>query len=280
MDALDLMFRRLVQTARAASPEYLVRPFEVAEIYHTLLPYRLNRRELGVESVQQYEATLMRLVAGERGYLTGDADMQRAMQEELQRPAPDTSAFRGFANAPVAFAPDALRQLERDPLSPRLSDSLRPPNAAARQAAPTLPQGAPAAAPVAAAPAPVPPQAPQAPAPTASVPPSEAPAAAAPARPAAPGGEGGEATATPLLAPMNVGVNIVGGSAGHAAGGATNCPYCAGKLPEGRDVTFCPHCGQNVTVRHCPACSTELEVGWRFCVTCGRNVEEVAAPRG
>jgi len=49
-----------------------------------------------------------------------------------------------------------------------------------------------------------------------------------------------------------------------------SCRYCGCKLPEGRAVTFCPHCGHDLTKRQCPACSTELEMGWRFCVTCGR----------
>ena len=60
---------------------------------------------------------------------------------------------------------------------------------------------------------------------------------------------------------------------GHAAQTNPNsCRYCSGSLPEGRDVTFCPHCGQNLKIQHCPACSTELEMGWKFCTTCGRNV--------
>jgi hypothetical protein len=49
------------------------------------------------------------------------------------------------------------------------------------------------------------------------------------------------------------------------------CRFCGGKLPGGRKLTFCPHCGVNLTVRQCPACSTELDVNWRFCVTCGRG---------
>ena len=57
------------------------------------------------------------------------------------------------------------------------------------------------------------------------------------------------------------------------------CRYCGQALPEGRAVTFCPSCGQNVTLRHCPACSTELEIGWKFCITCGRQVDEEPAPR-
>jgi predicted amidophosphoribosyltransferase len=54
------------------------------------------------------------------------------------------------------------------------------------------------------------------------------------------------------------------------------CHYCAGELPDGRRITFCPHCGQNLTIQHCPACSTELELGWKFCTTCGRSVEGAA----
>jgi predicted amidophosphoribosyltransferase len=50
------------------------------------------------------------------------------------------------------------------------------------------------------------------------------------------------------------------------------CPHCKGALPAGRAITYCPHCGQDLTVQHCPACGSELEQGWKFCVTCGRAV--------
>lgn len=56
-----------------------------------------------------------------------------------------------------------------------------------------------------------------------------------------------------------------------AAGG---CRYCGGEFPAGRAITFCPHCGQNVTVIQCPACSAELELGWKYCPTCGRMVAD------
>ena len=51
------------------------------------------------------------------------------------------------------------------------------------------------------------------------------------------------------------------------------CRYCGGRLPDGRTITFCPHCGLDLTKRQCPACSSSLEVQWRFCVTCGRSAE-------
>lgn len=54
---------------------------------------------------------------------------------------------------------------------------------------------------------------------------------------------------------------------------AHGCRYCGGRLPDGRRVTFCPHCGLDLTKRQCPACSTELDAAWRFCVTCGRHAE-------
>lgn len=51
------------------------------------------------------------------------------------------------------------------------------------------------------------------------------------------------------------------------------CRYCGGRLPEGRRSTFCAHCGLDLTKRQCPACSTELDAAWRFCVTCGRGAD-------
>jgi len=52
------------------------------------------------------------------------------------------------------------------------------------------------------------------------------------------------------------------------------CRYCGSALPEDRGVVFCPSCGHNVTVQHCPACNTELEVDWKFCITCGRDTSQ------
>ena len=52
-----------------------------------------------------------------------------------------------------------------------------------------------------------------------------------------------------------------------------NCRYCGGRLPDARQLTFCPHCGLDLSKRQCPACSTQLDVDWRFCVTCGRSAD-------
>ena len=50
------------------------------------------------------------------------------------------------------------------------------------------------------------------------------------------------------------------------------CPYCGGALPSGHKVNFCPHCGQPPSGElKCPACGSEVDVGWGYCVSCGRS---------
>ena len=238
MDEIDRIFRLLVEAIRAQQPELLSRPFEVADLYQSLLPYRLHRRELALETNSEYEMALLRLLSGERGYLVGDDEMQEALRRELATPNPDPGAFRAYAMSHVSLAADAVRRLEQ---------------AGTRTAAPT-----PGASPT------VPPRAPQ--------PPATPPAPPRPSVPSAP---------PPPLAPMRSPVSSPSlqntmaapprSTTAEAMGG--RCRYCSGALPQGRRLTYCPHCGQNLTVQHCPACNTELEVGWKFCTTCGRGVQ-------
>jgi hypothetical protein len=49
------------------------------------------------------------------------------------------------------------------------------------------------------------------------------------------------------------------------------CPYCGETVPANRKVNFCPQCGQPPSGElRCPACGSEVDVGWRYCVSCGR----------
>ena len=227
MDELDRMFRRLVHNVRSGFPDLLTRPFEVTTLHSQLIPYRLNRNELGLDSAEEYEITLMRLLAGTRGLVSGDPDMQAALQAELESPNPDLSLFRAWGTSAVSLNANAIRALDTQSPVPIRHPS---PVAATRQAEmagrATLELPTPGAAPVA---APV------------ATPPSSRPA--------------------PAQAPAHV------PAAGHG------CRYCGGELPDGREAHFCPHCGQNLSIKQCPACSTELEVEWQFCITCGRQVE-------
>jgi len=257
MDDLDRILQRLVQRIRAEYPEYMNRPFEVSELYQNIVPYRHNRRELAIETNQDYELALLRLLAGERGYLLGEASMQDAVKRELASPNPNTALFREFAAARVSLSPEAARRYEQISSGETKPDDVRTVSTAA---APPPPPPRPAAPP------------PPRPAPSAAPQPSAGMGAMAspPPPPRAPAPPPAEYYATPATTDRAMGSSR--GASVSSAVAAGGCRYCGGALPQGRRVTFCPHCGQNLAIQRCPACSTELELGWKFCTTCGRAV--------
>lgn len=51
-----------------------------------------------------------------------------------------------------------------------------------------------------------------------------------------------------------------------------HCTQCGGVLPGRRVVHFCPHCGTSQAGTRCPACRSEIEPGWRHCVSCGTSI--------
>ena len=248
MDELDRMYRRLVQNLRTGFPDLLGRPFEVAELYTTLIPYRHNRRELELDTNQDYEHVLLRLLSGERGYLIGDPQMQADLRAELDSPNPDLTKFRAYATTMVSVAPDGARPAE--------APAVRRPGSGGADvpANPPAPAQAMAERPTLGVPDPPASRQQSAARPAAAAPPVAPP-------PAAP------TPAAPITAPQST--MSTSGQRSIVASGS--CRYCAGALPEGRNITFCPHCGQNLTVVNCPACGTELDVGWKFCTTCGRS---------
>lgn len=193
-DDLDRLFRQLVVNIRAEYPQYLTSPFPVAEVYQSVVPYRTNRNELGIEMHEDYELALTRLLAGERGYVSGDPAMRQALSGK------NKINFRNYAASLIEISADAVAHLD---------EIMR------RSGRPITPTVSPVASPRA-------------------------------------------------TAPMTI---IASGP----------CAFCGGHLPDGRRITFCPYCGQNVTVKLCPACSAELEVHWSFCPVCGREIETRAA---
>jgi predicted RNA-binding Zn-ribbon protein involved in translation (DUF1610 family) len=111
MDDLDRLFQRLVHNIRNGHVEYLSVPFTVQELYDTLVPYRHYRRDLGIETNQDYEAALMRLLAGEKEYLRADQSMQDRLKKELASAHPDLGAFRDYADARISLVPAAVQSL-------------------------------------------------------------------------------------------------------------------------------------------------------------------------
>jgi Double zinc ribbon len=262
MDNLDRMYRHLVRVVRSRFPQNLVQPFTVADLNQTILPYRLHRRELGLETNDDYEITLTELVSGARDYLIVDDKMRDALGAALAAVNPDPSAFKQFASAMVALSPSALRSLDVG-LDEGTGSSGMPPT---RNAAPSP------AKPPQAPPPPSPPPSPRPPAAPAPAPRSAAPepvSSAAPAPPATPVQSPAASPAARMPTPTTTtktsgGVRVVVPQAGE------RCRSCSEPLPAGRPITFCPHCGQNVTTLNCPACGSELELGWKYCPSCGR----------
>ena len=89
MDDLTHFARQLADRL-AAGPGGPRRSASVAEIREQLLPYRLQRRALGLESVEDYETVLLRLIAEQGGHVrtAPDTAAQRC-REELAQPNPD-----------------------------------------------------------------------------------------------------------------------------------------------------------------------------------------------
>jgi len=276
MDDVDRMYRHLVRTLRATAPQLLTQPFQVADLYTTILPYRLHRRELGLETNQDYEMAMLELLSGARGYLAVEGRMRDELTASLRSPNPDPALVRDFAQSRVALSPEALHALEMEghPAS-------RQPDAA--PAAPTAPAAI-ATAPSPTAPIREPDTAPFRASSTAGA--ASGTAASAPVPASAPNAAGTSATssAAAASAPPAPRASGISAAAGATPGAGTRrvprpvtvsptgeqCPHCKGELPAGREISFCPHCGQDLTILHCPACGSELEHGWKFCVTCGR----------
>lgn len=200
MDALERMFNVLVRTIHDRQPALLSAPFTVGELHQQILPYRHFRRELGLETNQEYELILMELLTGARGYLDVDERLRDGLGRELMAASPEPSKVRDYADAHVTINSAAL---------------------------------------------------------------------------AAVGGQAPLVRPSAAMALREATVRASGGipvDPNAASSGAPRCRYCGSDLPMGRPLHFCPSCGQNLQVKNCPACGSEIEAGWKFCVACGKAV--------
>lgn len=217
MDELDRLFGLLV--AALARETRVAVPFSAAEVYERLVPYRSNRSRLNVATHQDYEMVVLRLLAGERGYVQLEPDSVReAMQHEIATINPDPAYFRSFPEAQVmvngraaerVLVPERAYAPPRDESEDDLLDTTGE--------------------------NPIPPQIRQSAAPN-SVPQERFRVARPPHGPS-----------------------------------ENQCEYCGGVLPSNRDVRFCPHCGQpQEGDLKCAACGSPVDVGWAYCLSCGK----------
>jgi len=262
---LPRFFHALVEALRERSPSDLERPFTVAEIYQDLVPYRTHRDLLGVEMNGDYEHALLRLLAGEGGYLRLESEHAlRDIREELEEKAPNTTVYRDYAAVDVRVDPIALRSapepsaVEAEPvdatdLAPTPAVDAPHDGASAEAAsfadAPDE-TGASEADPELASESDLEPVT-TAPADRVAVAeaPTESPLAHRITAPAAP------SSPAPASAVAD----------GH-------CRWCRSELPKRDDLRYCPFCGQDLSLVPCRSCGEALEPGWLFCITCGAQV--------
>jgi hypothetical protein len=282
-DQLERLFRALVLRVRDVRPENLSRPFEVGDILRAFVPYRATRAEVGVETAEDYEVLILRLLSGERGFLFADDGMQDDLRRELDSGNPDLQALQAYGTARVTLAQHAMRQVLEAapaPAAATSATSLPAPAAASAEVSPAAPASAlpttgstvlrdsegRVVASLASAPPPVAP------------PPGAIPAALDALQRQLPPtlaelGEAIGAVVDPKMrAPYQSRASRIPDPTAETGSRTPRpgCRFCGQALPEARDVTFCPHCGQNLKVRRCPGCSAEMDPAWKFCVTCGR----------
>jgi hypothetical protein len=240
MTSLDPLFRLLVRTLSEQEPPRIHQPIAINELMDALLPYRLVRRELGVDSAEDYETLLLRLCAGEGEFIQADPAAQAALLAELQKPIPDLAFLRVYGDTHLVLRTDPLRSaLELHP------EKRYAPPVAADEAdeildemgadAPGEPQQEPARPDDAWVPDPV----------------FEANASA--------------------VTPLEPQVPAVPPAALDRT--QARCPFCGGLLPPRMAINFCPHCGMGQDVGTCRACGADMDVGWRYCVSCGEEAQ-------
>jgi hypothetical protein len=200
-DELDRLFELLVVALRREAR--LAVPLAAADVYERLVPYRSNRTRLKVATHQDYEMAVLRLLAGERSYVTLEPDdVRAAMQREVTEANPDPAYFRSFPDARVMVNGLAAERVLR------ADEAYAPPRRS--EAVDFVLESAP----------------------------------------------------PPVVIPLPARADVPRGD---------QCQYCGGMLPGSREVNFCPQCGQPPSGDlKCPACGSEVDVGWAYCISCGR----------
>lgn len=270
---VERMYGALVEEIGRTRPELLKGSFTVAEIYQNLVPYRTHRDRIGADMNGDYEHALLRLLAGEGGWVELDSGAaRRRLQEELKAIDPDTGIYRNFAACEVRLNSERLEgdgtptgsgegmdeeasdeEVEGEPwLAEMEGDAAVDTDPAGAEGPPSDFIG------------PAPELDPAIPAGE-----DEPPAASGQGLGAAVGSTGTNGSGTGEGAASPAREEEAGGLDGEDGAADESCRWCRERLPERGDLRFCPYCGSRADLRPCPECSAELESDWIFCVACG-----------
>jgi predicted RNA-binding Zn-ribbon protein involved in translation (DUF1610 family) len=106
---VERFFRRLVSTLAASDPARLEGPVPLDDITGSVLPYRTHRRVLELDTVEDYEAVLLRLCAGESDLVwTEPEDARKRFVQETRSNNPDLTVLYAFENVQLSFRPEPL----------------------------------------------------------------------------------------------------------------------------------------------------------------------------
>ncbi len=112
MDDVERLFRHLVHRLAADDAERLRTPIEVSELYQSIVPYRSHKHELRFDAIEDYDMAILRLLAGEHGYVSVEPiEVREALALESEAVNPNPGAFRDFAAATVVLNPGAVRSV-------------------------------------------------------------------------------------------------------------------------------------------------------------------------
>jgi double zinc ribbon protein len=239
-DELDRLFECLVEAL--SQDARLAIPFPAADLYERLVPYRSNRSRLKVATHQDYEMTVLRLLAGERGLVQVDPpDVREGMQREVTATNPDTAFFRNFPEARVMINRFAAERVLRGDAA-----GYAPPTPVREPEVVSEPDGGEQE--------------------------EEEPISWTSENPIPPvmfsTDDRADVEDAPGFEPSGPAFELADAEDSVPP---RQCPYCGGSLPANRKVNFCPHCGQPPSGElKCPACGSEVDVGWAYCIGCGR----------
>ena len=201
-----------------------------------------------MDSAEDYETLLLRLCAGEGDFVQAEPTAQAALAAELKKPLADLALLRVYGDTHVV--------LRTDPLLTAMDD--RPEERYAPPGARTSP----------------PPEAPEA---------AETETDSTAASAADEQDQQDDMTDDAWL-PDPVFEANASAVTPHAPeppaippaaldSSQLRCPFCGGLLPPRMMINFCPHCGMGQDVGTCRSCGADMDVGWRYCVSCGEDAQ-------
>lgn len=227
---------------------------DVGTLLDRTMPYRTARRLLGIDISEDYEALVLRLIAGEEGLATTNPEEAGEMaRTTMADRIPDLDTLRLLRSAALMLTDDAQARLAdasfgeaRAEANEKWRGMESVPSSSNAAAETTLPEA------------------------DTDAEDQEQVADVIPL----PVARDATRVATPTAPPGPPPAYLTGPAAFVSPEAA--CWSCAEELPTERTVKFCPFCGASQQPPACGACGTAVERAWKHCPECGLRVNQDA----